>query len=200
MRRWEIMKRCCPLWQVNGFSIRCRKTAPTQKANHVMNLWNQHLLKRDSISFSVHSVWSGDCLESARLCVGWLALFVLMRWEASKDKGLWRFHCLALSFDSQTLRYVLSCYCVEIYLGHFIPVTLHSSHSHLPCRSFRSIKGAMNFMRKLRAAVSITSAPEASKTWNAAMNFALCISEEVVWLVKASSSIECSNKLVFSTS
>lgn len=25
MRHWEIMKRCCPLWQVNGFSIKRRK-------------------------------------------------------------------------------------------------------------------------------------------------------------------------------
>lgn len=178
MRYWEIMKRCCPLWQVNGFSIKHRKTAPTQKANHVMNLWNQHLLKRDSNSFSAHSVWSGDCLETARLCVGWLALFVLMQWEASKDKGLWRLHRPALSFDSQTLKYVLSCYCIEIHLGHFIPVRLHSSHFHLPHHSFRNIKGDMNFMRNQRAAVSITSAPGAYKAWNAAMNFGLCSSEE----------------------
>lgn len=142
MRHWEIMKRCCPLWQVNGFSIKCRKTASTesQSCNESMKSAS---FEKEAAFLCVHSVWSRDCLETAWLCVGCLALFVLMRWEASKDKGLWRFHCSALSFDSQMLRYVLSCYCAEIHLGHFIQVTLHSS-SHLPRHSFRNIKGTRN--------------------------------------------------------
>ncbi len=167
------MKRCCPLWQVNGFSIKCRKTAPTesQSCNESMKSAS---FEKETAFLCVHSVWSRDCLETAWLCVGCLALFVLMRWEASKDKGLWRFHCSALSFDSQMLRYVLSCYCAE-----FTSVILYKWHYTLlliclvtPSETSR----AQGIHAKIKS--SSFNHIRTNKTCDATMNFALCFSEE----------------------
>lgn len=144
-RHRELMKRCCPLWQVNGFSIKRRKTAPTQKANHVMNLWNQHLLKRDSVSQKSFSQEPRLFGERGCAWVAWLPLFVLSRWEAKRNKGACQKDAVQpRAFDSQALRYVAH---------NFTLPTLHNWHQALaysstPTLLFRNIKGAENFTRE----------------------------------------------------